>query len=53
MQNLINELNTSFGRNDGKLSKKSYDRIATKYCSLFDDSQAMRSLCLALFALSK
>ncbi len=41
MQNLINELNTSFGRNDGKLSKNSYDRIATKYCSLFDDSQAI------------
>ena len=44
MQNLFDELNTSFGRNDGRLSQNSYDRIAKKYCSLFDDSQAILML---------
>jgi len=41
MQNLFNELNVAFGRNQGRLSPNSYERIAKKYCSLFDDTQAI------------
>ena len=39
MQNLFNELNTSFGRNDGKLSEKSFARIVNKYGSLLNEPE--------------
>jgi len=41
MQTLFDELTASFRRNSGRLSVEAYDRIVSKHCSLFEDSDTV------------
>lgn len=41
MQNLFEELTAAFRRNEGRLSPESYERIVSKHCSLFEDSDTI------------
>jgi DNA polymerase-3 subunit epsilon len=41
MQKVYEELTLAFRRNEGKLSTASYDRIVSKYTTLFEDTQTL------------